>query len=70
MLLIRLFEQAHECADLHERIQELSERLEEVEAERDQANDIAATLFGFFQRQSQEASSRKRRSSREGEPVE
>ncbi len=70
MLLIRLFEQAQECADLRQRIQELSERLEEVEAERDQASDIAATLFAFFRRQTQEASSRKRSSRRERESVE
>jgi hypothetical protein len=69
MLLIRLFEQAHECADLRQRIQELSERLEEVEAERDQAKDIAATLFAFSRRQTQQASSRKRRSKRR-DPVE
>ncbi len=56
MLLIRLFEQAQECADLRQRIQELSERLEDVEAERDQANSMAATLFAFFRREAQEAS--------------
>jgi hypothetical protein len=70
LLVVRLFEQARECADLRQRIQELSERLEEVEAERDQANEVAATLLAYFRRETQEAPSRKRRSRREEGSVE
>ena len=63
-LLVRLSEQDAECERLRNRVARLVERLEAVEAERDQANTIAEDMYGFFRRRVREVVDRKRKPER------
>lgn len=64
MLLIRLREKTAECERLGDRVATLSERLEAVEAERDQASAIAEDLYDFFRRRVREVVDRGKESER------
>lgn len=63
-LLIRLSEQIAECERLRDHVAMLEERLEAVEAERDQANAIAESMYDFFRRRMRDVVDRKRKSGR------
>jgi hypothetical protein len=63
-LLIRLSQRSNECERLRVRVEELAERLEAVEAERDQANAIAEDLYEFFRNRVRETVDRRERSGR------
>jgi len=64
MLLVRLHEKTAECERLDDRVAALSERLEAVEAERDQASAIAEDLYDFFRRRVREVVDRGKESER------
>ncbi len=66
-LLVRLSKQTAECQSLRNRVARLEERLEAVEAERDQANTIAEDLYDFFRRRVKEVVDRKSRPEGHGE---
>jgi 16S rRNA C967 or C1407 C5-methylase (RsmB/RsmF family) len=61
-LLIRLSQRSNECERLRVRVEELAERLEAAEAERDQANTIAEDLYEFFRNRVRETVDRSERS--------
>jgi hypothetical protein len=61
-LLIRLSQRSNECERLRVRVEELAERLEAAEAERDQANAIAEDLYEFFRNRVRETVDRRERS--------
>ena len=63
-LLIRLSQRSNECERLRVRVEELAERLEAAEAERDQANAIAEDLYEFFRNRVRETVDRRERSGR------
>jgi 16S rRNA C967 or C1407 C5-methylase (RsmB/RsmF family) len=65
-LLIRLSQKNAECERLRARVEELGERLEAAEAERDQANAIAEDLYEFFRNRIRETVDRSERSGRRG----
>lgn len=65
-LLLQLSRQNAECERLRARVTELGERLEAAEAERDQANAIAADLYEFFRNRVRETVDRKERTGRRG----
>jgi hypothetical protein len=64
MLLVRLREKTAECERQGDRVAVLSERLEAVEAERDQASAIAEDLYDFFRRRVREVVDRGKESER------
>jgi len=59
-LLVRLSEQNAECERLRNQVARLAERVEAVEAERDQAHTIAEDMYGFFRRRVREVVDHKR----------
>ncbi len=65
-LLIRLSQQSAECERLRARVEELDERLEAAELERDQANAIAEDLYEFFRNRVRETVDRRESSGRRG----
>jgi hypothetical protein len=56
LLLVRLFEQASECAQLREEIGDLDRQLQRVEEERDQANAVADDLYEYLREDMREVS--------------
>ncbi len=65
-LLIWLSQKSAECEELCARVKELGERLEAVEAERDQANAIAEDLYEFFRNRVRETVDRREGSGSRG----
>jgi hypothetical protein len=63
-LLIRLSQKNSECERLSARVEELGERLEAAESERDQANAIAEDLYEFFRNRVRETVDRRERTGR------
>lgn len=59
ILLIRLFDQAVEYAQLRERMRDLDDQLKRAEEERDQANAVAEDLYEFFREHMREVAENK-----------
>jgi hypothetical protein len=59
-LLLLAYSDFLECRILRERVEELGERLEQVEEERDKSDRIAEDLYTFFSRTARNVARRKR----------
>ena len=69
-LLIRLSQKSAECERLHAHVEELGERLQAAEAERDRANAMAEVLYEFFRNRVRETVDRREAPGSRGAPTE